>query len=303
MHVSTLQRSPSSKALLESLDNTSDPVTFFEVVTDPKWCQEMDAELQALEENGTWKITSLPLSKQAIGCKWIYRTKFKSDGSVDKRKARLVALGCRQKFGVDYWETFAPVAKMTTVRTLLVVASIQQWHLVQMDVSNAFLHGDLHEEVYMTLPLGYAGFGQLVQPGHPVSAEPQMVCKLEKPLYGLKEAPRKWFEKLSEALLQFGFTQSRVDYTLFSNYTRGSLTAVLVYVDDMIITGTHLDSLSDLKAYLCTHFHMKDLDPLSYFLGLEIFHTTQGLFLCQRKYTKDLLAETKMEHCRPLKVP
>jgi len=125
---------------------------FSEAVLEPKWCAAMNSELRALEANGTWKLTSLPPEKRAIGRKWVYKTEFKSDGSLDKFKARLVALGYRQKFGIDYSETFAPVAKMTTVRTLLAVASIKNWHLYQMDVSNALLHGDLKEEVYMTLP-------------------------------------------------------------------------------------------------------------------------------------------------------
>jgi len=139
-----------------------------------------------------------------------------SNGRVDKCKAKLVALGHRQKFGVEYWETFALVAKTTTVRTLLAVACIQQWHLFLIDVSNAFLHGGMEEEVFMTLPLRYADFGKPVQPATVVSADYKTVCKLKKSFYGLKQAHRQWFEKLSQALLQFGFSQSRVDYTLFT---------------------------------------------------------------------------------------
>jgi len=173
----------------------------------------MDAELRALEDNGTWEITALPPGKRAIGYKWIYRTKLKSDGSVDKCNARLVALACRKKFGVDYWETFAPATKMTTMSTLLAVASMQQWHVFQMDVSNAFLHGDLEEEVYMTTPQGYAGLGKAVQPAAIAPSDTKHVCKLVKSLYGLKQAPRKWFEKLPNALLHFAFTQSKADCT------------------------------------------------------------------------------------------
>ena len=144
----------------------------------------MNSELRALEANGTWELTSLPPGKRAIGCKWVYRTKFKSDGSLDKFKARLVALGYRQKFGIDYSETFATVAKMITVRTLLAVASVKNWHLHQMYVSNAFLHGDLKEEVYMTLPPGYAGYGKEVQRHQSSSKRENLICKLLKSLYG-----------------------------------------------------------------------------------------------------------------------
>jgi len=152
----------------------------------------MNLELQALENNHTWVLTPLPPGKKAIGCKWIYRTKFKSDGSIDKYKARLVAQGYSQQFGIDYDETFAPVAKMTTVRALLAVAAVKKWYVNQMDVSNAFLHGDLQEEVYMMLPQGYTDYGCKITSHSaatggvikPTTGE--KVCKLLKALYGLK---------------------------------------------------------------------------------------------------------------------
>ena len=160
----------------------------------------MNSELKAL----TWEITELPAGKKAIGAHWIYKTKLKADGTVDRQKARLVIQGNRQRHGEDYNETFAPVAKMVTVRSLLAVAALKGWHTCQMDVSNAFLHGDLSEEVYMKIPLGYAG------PGKSVTSEPvldsHLVCKLKKSLYGLKQAPRQWFAKLSAALISFGYT-------------------------------------------------------------------------------------------------
>jgi len=126
---------------------------------------------------------------------------------------------------------------------------------------------------------------------------------LDKSLNGLKQAPRKWFEKLSHALLQFGFSKSKAYYTLFTRKISSVFTVVLIYVDDMVITGNNVEAITELKAYLSAHFHKKDLEHLSYFLRLEVFHTAQGLFLCQKKYTKDLLQETKMDCCRPLKVP
>jgi len=143
---------PEYRVYLSATTNSSDPTSFVTAVQDNLWCVAMNAELRALEENNTWTLTPLPPGKKAIGCKWIFRTKFKADGTVDKLKARLVAQGYSQQFGVDYDETFAPVAKMTTVRTLLTVAAMKHWCVNQMDVSNAFLHGDLQEEVYMTLP-------------------------------------------------------------------------------------------------------------------------------------------------------
>ena len=301
--VCTIQVSPSHRALLASIENTHDPATFSEAVQEAKWCEAMNSELRALEDNGTWEVTPLPQGKRAIGYKWIYRTKFKSDGSIEKHKARLVVLGCKQKYGVDYWETFSPIAKMTTVRTLLAVASAQQWSLCQMDVSNAFLHGDLKEEVYMAMPLGYAGFGHPIQPPETSAPRGRYVCKLLKSLYGLKQAPRQWFEKLSSTLIKFGFCQSKADYTLFTKKNSKGFTAVLIYVDDMVITGSAVDAITELKGYLSHQFHMKDLGELSYFLGLEVSKTEEGIFLCQKKYVGDLLKETRIENCKPLKVP
>ncbi|CAM8987178.1 unnamed protein product [Rhodiola kirilowii] len=141
----------------------------------------MEAEIHALQSNNTWQIISLPPGKNVVSSKWIFRVKRHSDGTIERYKARLVARGFSQEEGLDYNETFAPVVKMTTVRTVLSLAASKHWPLFQLDVNNAFLHGDLHEEVYMTFPPGF--FKQEKQAG--------MVCKLNKSIYGLKQAPRQ----------------------------------------------------------------------------------------------------------------
>ena len=228
---------------------------------------------------------------------------------MDKLKARLVAQGFSQQFGIDYDETFAPVAKMTTVRTLLSVAAIKHWCINQMDVSNAFLHGALQEEVYMALPQGYTSYGCQITPctatGGVIRPKPgDMVCKLVKSLYGLKQAPRQWFSKLTSALLAYGFQQSKADYTLFTKHCdNGDFLVILIYVDDMILAATNEAAMTTLKQYLHSKFHMKDLGVLSYFLGLEISSSPTGFFLCQRKYIQDLLSDMHMEHSKPLQLP
>ncbi|GJS06409.1 retrovirus-related pol polyprotein from transposon TNT 1-94 [Tanacetum coccineum] len=228
------------------------------------------AQLKALELNGTWELTVLPSGKKAIDCHWIFKTKLKADGSKDKKKARLVVNGNRQGQGIDYEETFAPVAKMVTIKALLAIAAMKGWDVCQMDISNAFLHGDLFEE---------------------------------KSLYGLKQAPRQWFSKLSSALLSFGYKQFKADYSLFVKSDSSSFTAVLVYVDDLLITGTSSSLIHELKKQLSSTFHMKDLGELSYFLGLEVCKNYQGIFISQKKYTTYLHKENGLLNAKPYKLP
>ena len=251
------------------------------------------------------EITTLPPDKKAIGCKWVLKTKYNPDGSVERHKARLVILGCRQVYGIDYLETFAPVAKMSTVRSLLAVTAMQGWNAYQMDVTNAFLHGELEDEVYMKLPAGYHGFGSRISAseGELKQHSHNLVCKLKKALYGLKQAPRLWFDKLKLALKNGGYQQSKADYSLFTLTVKDSITLILVYVDDLLITGSCEVQIGQLKSLLCEQFHMKDIGPASYFLGLEIAKTADGLFVSQRKYIQDLLKSYGMTKVAPLKLP
>lgn len=168
----------------------------------------MYKEVDALEEADTWDVVDLPPGRVALNTMWVFKIKYNADGTVERYKARLVLLGNRQKEGCDYDETFAPVAKMTTVWSLLKIVAANNWEVHQMDVQNAFLHGDLREEVYIKLPQGIKAF------------DPTKVCRLHKSLYGLKQAPRCWFEKLTTSLIKTGFTQSYSDYSLFV-YSRG----------------------------------------------------------------------------------
>ncbi|OMO90088.1 Integrase, catalytic core [Corchorus capsularis] len=220
-----------------------------------------------------------------------YEIKFKVDGIIERYKARLVAKGYTQVEGIDYNETFVPVAKLTTVRCLLAIASAKNWVLSQMDVNNAFLHGDLHEEVYMIPPPGFT------------NPSDDRVCRLRKSLYGLKQASRQWFAKLTSALLQYGFHQSRADHSLFTLTVESSILVVLVYVDDLIIASND-PSLSDrFKHYLQTCFHDKDLGTLKYFLGLQVARSPTGIYLTQRKYALDILSDSGMIGSRPVSFP
>jgi hypothetical protein len=193
---------------------------------------------------------------------------------------RLVAKGFTQCEGLDYHETFSPMAKLTTVRLFLALAVAKGWHLQQLDVNNAFLHGSLDEEVFMSVPPGFgAKWGQ-------------KVCKLLKSLYGLKQASRQWFSKFSNTLLDHGFQQSKSDYSLFTLLKGDSYIALLVYVDDIIIAGNNAAVISQLSAYLNSQLRLKDLGKVKYFLGFEIARTDAGISVCQRKYTLDILADS-----------
>ncbi|KAM1728894.1 hypothetical protein ACFX12_019354 [Malus domestica] len=198
----------------------------------------MAEELQALYENNTWTIVKLPKGKKAMGSRWVHKTKFHSDGMIERNKARLVARGFTQTYGVDYKETFAPVAKMNIVSVLLSVAINNAWPLFQMDVKNVFLHGELKEEVFMKLP-----------PGHPQSNNPEMVCKLHKSIYGLKQSPRAWYAKLSHVLERVGFCRNNVDSFLFVRSSISGKLVVLIYVDDLIVIGDNMLEISALKQY------------------------------------------------------
>ncbi|KZV21171.1 hypothetical protein F511_24735 [Dorcoceras hygrometricum] len=194
--------SPTYCSFLTNISQATEPRSYQEAAADPRWQEAMAAEITALEANHTWKIVPLPPGKKAVGCRWVYKIKYKSDGSIDRFKARLVAKGYTQTYGIDYQDTFSPVAKIVTVRCLLTIASARNWPLHQMDVANAFLQGDLEEDIYMAIP-----------PGFP-NQSPNMACKLLKSLYGLKQASRQWNTKLCQILTQDGYTRSHHDHSL-----------------------------------------------------------------------------------------
>lgn len=251
----------------------------------------MDAELAALEANNTWQLIDWPPGKVPIDCKYVYKIKYHSNGSVERLKAHLVAKGYTQLEWVDYHETFSLVAKLVTVRCLLAITSVKGWHLYQFDVNNTFLHRDLHEDIYMKKPPGYT------------KRTPTQVCKLLKILYGLKQASRQWYSKVFQSLLESGFSQSKANYSLFTKENNGSFTALLVYVDDILVVSNDIDSVSQLKVFLDSKFKIKDLCSLRYFLGIEIARSSKGIHLCQRKYTSDILTDSGNLGSTPTKVP
>uniref|UniRef100_A0A2N9FTS7 Uncharacterized protein n=1 Tax=Fagus sylvatica TaxID=28930 RepID=A0A2N9FTS7_FAGSY len=230
------------------------------------WQQAMRNELHALHQNKTWSLVPRQVDMNIVGSQWVFKTKPKSNGSIERFKARLVAKGYNQLEGLDFYETFSPVIKPTTIRLVLSLAITQGWSLRQLDVKNAFLHGHLKEVVYMEQP---SGFSDPINPTH--------VCRLHKAIYGLKQAPCAWSS--SHTIL------------------------LLVYVDDIIVTSDHPSHLSTLITKLSSKFAMKDLGPLNYFLGVQVSHFGGSLFLSQHKYAKKILAKASMTDCKPIGTP
>lgn len=291
--------SPAYTHFLGNVTKIPEPHSYAQVATHPEWYTVMATEIAALEANDTWYIVLLPAHQKQVGCKWIFKVKYQANGDMERYKARLVAKGFTQNEGVDYFETFAPVAKMTSFRTLIVVAAAKNWTVDQLDVTNAFLHGDLSEDVYMTLPPDYIPPAD-IQVQYPNQV---LVCKLKKSIYGLKQASRQWFLKLYAALLMFGFVQSVSDHSLFTYTSGSSIVTLLVYVDDMVLAGNSTSLLTQVKEFLSTQFKIKDLGTLKYFLGLELARSIAGIYLNQRKYTLDLLKDVGLSSCTASLLP
>ncbi|GJV31628.1 ribonuclease H-like domain-containing protein [Tanacetum coccineum] len=290
--VSYANLKPDSFYFATALNKSIEPTCYEDVVLDSNWIDAMNSEIEALNGNQTWIITDLPPGRKAIGNKWIYKIKYKSSGDIDRYKARLVVKGCSKKEGVDFDETFSPVVKMSTVRCLIALSVTNNWPLFQLDVNNAFLYGDIDEDIYMTIPKGFAN-----------KDNNNKVCKLVKSLYGLKQAPRKWNEKLVTILKENGFIQSINDHSLFTKTKDNKYIALLVYVDDIVVTGNCVNEIDKFKVFLKSKFKIKDLGLLKYFLGIEVIRSDKDLCLTQRKYCLELLKDYGLLGCKQVSTP
>ncbi|XP_065880880.1 retrovirus-related Pol polyprotein from transposon TNT 1-94 isoform X1 [Euphorbia lathyris] len=290
--VSYERLSSPSQSFVASLDSTTTPKSVSEALSHPGWRHAMIDEMNALDDNGTWDLVHLPVGKKPVGCRWVFAVKVNSDGSVARLKARLVAKGFAQTYGVDYSDTFSPVAKMGSIRLFISLAAHSNWPLHQLDIKNAFLHGDLQEKVYMEQPPGFVAQGEYGK-----------VCRLRKSLYGLKQSPRAWFGKFSQAIEIFGMKKCKCDHSVFYKHSASGIILLVVYVDDIVITGSDMSGISSLKSFLHGQFHTKDLGALKYFLGIEVSRSKKGIFLSQRKYVLDLLSETGKSGAKPCSAP
>eukprot|EP00253_Pinus_taeda_P013208 PITA_13208 len=210
--------------------NVDDPIHLEDAIKNKKWIEAMDEEINAIERNKTWDFVELSKGKEFIGVKWVYKTKSNVEGKIEGHKARLVVKGYKQQYGRDYEETFAPVARMETVRAVLSIEAQNKWKVYQMDVKSAFLNGVLMEEVYIEQPLGYVKKGQ-----------EHKVCRLKKALYVLKQAPRAWYNRIDSYLLENEFDKCEGEPTIYIKEKDGKILILVLYVDDLSFTGIEVD--------------------------------------------------------------
>jgi hypothetical protein len=251
----------------------------------------MQEELNNFKRNEVWSLVSRP-KQNVVGTKWVFHNKQDEHGVVKSNKARLVAKGYAQVIGLDFKETFAPVARLESIRILLAYAAHHSFKLFQMDVKSAFLNGPIKEEVYMEQP-----------PGFEDDRYPDHVYRLSKALYGLKQAPRAWYECLSNFLISNAFNVGKAGPTLFTKTCISDLFVCQIYVDDIIFGSTNQKSCEEFSRVMMQKFEMSMMGELNYFLGFQVKQLKEGAFISQTKYTQDLLKRFGMKDAKPAKTP
>ena len=272
-----------------------EPLTIEEALSSnysKEWKEATDAEYASLLENHTWDLVELPEGRRAIGCKWVLKLKYDSQGNVDRFKGRLVAQGYSQKHGIDYEETFSPVAHFSSIRTVLAYAVEKRMKIHQMDVVTAFLNGDLTEDIYMQQPPGYVNKGN-----------ERLVCKLRKSLYGLKQSPRCWNSKFTQHAKRLGFKESGADPCIFTRKRNEKVEIIAIYVDDLIVITETDEEMKHLKQSLSKEFKMKDLGELHYCLGIHVHRCEDGISLCQTQYIQKIIDKYGLSDANVVSTP
>ena len=276
-----------------------DPQTYKEAVTSPDgpmWKKAIKSEIDSILQNHTWELVELPPGSKPLGCKWVFKKKMKTDGTIDKYKARLVIKGYKQQKGLDYFDTYSPVSRITSIRMMLAIASMRNLAVHQMDVKTAFLNGDLEEEIYMEQPEGFVSPGQAGK-----------VCRLVKSLYGLKQAPMKWHKKFDHVVFANGFKANECDSCVYyKEYYRDNedgYVMITLYVDDLLIAGSNDKVIKSTKDMLKSRFDMKDMGLADVILGVKISRTSEGLALSQPHYVDKILERFSKDDNQIAKTP
>jgi len=252
------------------------PGSFEEAVQDPLWCESMKSEVNALKKRGCWRVVRTPYGVRLIKSKFVYKLKKDWAGKITKRKSRLVVQVFSQVEGVDYNETFAPVAKATTFRLMLALARVLKLRIHQLDVDSAFPYADLDEDVYITPPPG-------------MRMDKGYCLKLEKSLYGLKQAPRNWNKNIVDYIKSLGFQQCILDNCLFVKHVGDEVYLISLYVDDILIAGSKINVIEEIKGKFTQKYEMKDLGEVNYYLGMRISRSEDYIGLDQTGYIREVL--------------
>ncbi|GJT53730.1 retrovirus-related pol polyprotein from transposon TNT 1-94, partial [Tanacetum coccineum] len=275
-----------TRKVIFTINIDDDPKTFSEAMSShdaPMWKEAINDEMDSILGNQTWELAELPKGVRPIGFKWVFKKKLNPDGSISAFKARLVAKGYRQKEGIDYFDTYAPVARISSIRTLIAISAVKGLYIHQMDVKTALLNGYLNEEVYMEKPEGFV-----------IQGQEKKVCILVKSLYGLKQAPKQWHERFDTIVTSLGFQHNSADRCIYTRSTKDYTVVICLYVDDMLIIGTTLDGILETKSYSSLNFKMKDLGEVDTILGVKVRRTNNQLSLSQSHYINKIL--TKFRH-------
>ncbi|GKB53012.1 retrovirus-related pol polyprotein from transposon TNT 1-94 [Tanacetum coccineum] len=288
----TLRSQAQEKSNFFCFISTIEPKNINEALKDENWVMAMQEELNQFITNDVWELVPNPMDMTIIGTKWVYRNKLDENGVVTRNKARLVAQGYNQQEGIDYDETYAPVARLESIRILLAYACALDFKLYQMDVKSAFLNGVINEEVYVAQPPGFIDF-----------AKPNYVYKLKKALYGLKQAPKAWYDRLKAFLIKHNYSMGMVDNTLFTKKKDSNIIIVQIYVDDIIFGSTCQEMCDDFAKIMHDEFEMSMMGELNFFLGLQIKQLNDGIFFNQSKYIKEMLKKFGLEDSKPMKTP
>ncbi|GKC94302.1 retrovirus-related pol polyprotein from transposon TNT 1-94, partial [Tanacetum coccineum] len=273
-------------------ESRNHPLDNHEALGDESWIIAMQEELNQFITNDVWELVPQPRNMTIIGTKWVFRNKLDENSVVSRNKARLVAQGYNQQEGIDYDETYAPIARLESIRILLAYACALYFKLFQMDVKSAFLNGFINEGVYVAQPLRFIVFGK-----------PDHVYKLKKALYGLKQAPKAWYDRLKGFLIKHEYKIGMVDNTLFTKKRSSNLIIVQIYVDDIIFGSTCQDMCDEFVKIMHDEFEMSMMGELNFFLGLQIKQMEDGIFFNQSKYIKEMLKKFGLEESKPMKTP
>ena len=277
--------------------NDEDATTYKQIMKSEdksKWQEAMDAEMKSIMQHETWELVELPKNKKAIGCRWLFKVKKNADGTVNKYKARLCAKGFTQRLGVDFTETFAPVAKMTSIRTMLAIAAEKDLEIQQFDIDTAFLYGKINEELYMDQPDGYVN-----------EDKPKYVCKLKKSLYGTKQAARQWNEALDKHMKDQDFKSANADPCIYTRIDQDEYTIVAVYVDDIIVMSQDIQVIEKFKEKLKCEFKIKDLGDMKFCLGIDVDRNRKDktITMSQLGYINKIAERFGLLKCKPIFTP